>query len=1081
MPGFKLHISNRMEILLEELAGVVSVPLRSPLESEVIVVQSKGMERWLAQQLSRWFGIWANCIFPFPNRVILDLFKGVFKEVPDDVLYSKDFMAWRIFRLFHRCIGTPEFAPLGGYLNEAAEGLKAFQLARRIAATFDQYLVYRPDLLLGWETRADDDWQAQLWRLLVSDCQVPHRAANRRRFLERLDRGQYATEDLPARISIFGIPSLPSFHLDVFSAVSRVLDVHLFFMNPCQEYWGEIVSDRAMARIQNKQKLQTATTGESHYEAGNPLLASMGRLGQDFFERLLEQEAIEESSCFEDPGNSCLLSSLQSDILNLRERGKESIKTAIAPNDDSLQIHSCHSRMREMEVLYNQLLALFSRHNDLAPRDIVVMAPDIEVYAPFISAVFGGESLLCPKIPFSIADRSPKHEKPVIQAFLKILGLAGSRFGTSEVFDVLESLPVQSHFDLDSSDLEMIHHWVESTRIRWGADGLDRKRHGLPEFEENSWKSGLHRLFLGYAMPPENDLLFGGILPFEDMEGSGSQVLGRFAEFLERLMTQVRGFEEPRTLADWSRTLLSLVEAVLTGGEEAEREVQWLRQHLARLVTFQEECHFEQPIGIEVLRSYLEEALAATEVSHGFLAGGVTFCSLLPMRSIPFRVVALVGINYDAFPRSDHPISFNLMAKEPRPGDQSSRAEDRYLFLEALLSARDVFYVSFVGQNQSDNCEIPPSVLVSELLDCIEQGFQPEAPFESMSAQILVRHPLQAFSPSYFVGDQKLFTYSEENLEALKARQAGPSVPAPYLPHSLGVPPEEWKNLDVQDLKRFFRNPAEYFFRQRLGIHLQESRSNEDSEPFSLAGLDAYQVKQDLLEKSLRKEDPFLSYLPYKARGILPAGEAGRIAFQRTVSEIQPLAVQVQKRMQIPPREPLPVELRIEGICLTGRIEGLREEYLLRYRCSRIKPKDRLGVWLDHLLVNISTGQMRPTTSILIGEDGGWTYPFIPDGQSILAQLLALYWRGLSEPLRFFPDSAYAYAENLSEGRPETKAYEEAVKKWEGTKYSKLPPEKNDLYFQLGFGKIDPLDEWFRRLAIEIFQPLLAHQQEVEP
>lgn len=677
-----------------------------------------------------------------------------------------------------------------------------------------------------------------------------------------------------------------------------------------------------------------------------------------------------------------------------------------------------------------------------------------------------------------MADRNPKRENPVVQAFLKLLGLVESRLGASQVLDLLESAPVRASFDLDSPDLDMIRRWVEDTRIRWGLDGLDRKRHGLPAFEENSWNAGLHRLLLGYALPAENDRLFREVLPYEDMEGGRSQVLGRFIEFLKRLMIRLHEFEETRTLIDWSQALLSLVESFFAHDEGTEREVRALRQQLVRLAVIQEECRFEEVIGIDVLRCYLEDTLASTEVNYGFLTGGITFCSLLPMRSIPFRVVALVGMNYDTFPRSDSSVSFDLMARMPRPGDRSPRLEDRYLFLESLLSARDHFYLSFIGQNQSDNSEIPPSVLVSELIDFMDQSFQPEEPFQSTTERILTRHPLQAFSPSYFIEGSRLFTYSEENLEALKGRQTGTPIPTPYLTRPLEEPADELRNLDIQDLKRFFRNPAEYFFRHRLGIHLEESQSSEDHEPFSLEGLDAYFMKQTLLEKSLRQENPAGSLPVWKAKGILPAGEVGRIVFQGAVAEVRSLAARVQELTQSPAQEPLPVELKIAGFRLSGRIDGLYERHLLRYRCAKIKPNDRLGVWIDHLIVNTAVGRAGQNTSILLGKNEAWIYSFVMDSQSILARLLELYWKGLCEPLPFFPHSAYAYAEGLNKGKPEASALEEAVKKWEGSESGKVPPEKDDLYFQLGFGKVAPLDNPFRQLATEIFQPLLAHQQE---
>ncbi|MCI0419224.1 MAG: exodeoxyribonuclease V subunit gamma, partial [Acidobacteria bacterium] len=777
MPGFNIYLSNRSEILVDALAHAVSSPPLPALEREIIVVQSKGMERWLVQQLSDRFGIWANSEFPFPNSVIQELFGALLGEIPPENPFSPDLLAWRIQRLLPGCLGLPGFESLKNYLADGKQGLKLAQLCYRVADAFDQYTLYRPEIILGWEQGIESHWQAQLWRKLVGEAGSSHRAAIRQRFFEKLRRTTPDASTLPARISIFGISALPAFHLDVFSAIARFLDVHLFLMNPSAEFWAEIVSEKEQSKWQQrrqreKRQMRLAFPANPYFETGHPLLASLGRQGRDFFGILLDRGEGQEWTHYEDPGEETLLACLQSDILNLRHRGKDGFHKAIAAADTSLQIHSSHGPMREMEVLYDQLLALFDEKPGLLPHDILVMTPDIEAYAPYISAVFGGERQERNHIPFSVSDRSARNDSPVVRAFFKLLDLAGSRLAAPAVMDLLDIALVRQRFGIRPEDREQLQHWVEGTRICWGVDGNDRAQHGVPAFAENSWRTGLDRLVLGYALTSKGGKMFEGVLPFDDVEGSTSQSLGRFVEFAETLFVAARDLGPPRTLLGWSESLLALVSQFLMQDEELEHDFQRLRANLRYLAALQQTSGYAGLLGLDVVRYVLEGQMKKDEWTAGFLTGGVTFCAMLPMRSIPFKVIALVGMNSKAFPRSSRPVGFDLIASRPRPGDRSLRDEDRYLFLEALLSAREKLYISYVGQSLKDNSEIPPSVIVSELLDVVHQGFRLAPGDGPILDRVCIRHKLQAFSSFYFSGVPGLFSYSQENLAALKARQA---------------------------------------------------------------------------------------------------------------------------------------------------------------------------------------------------------------------------------------------------------------------------------------------------------------------
>ncbi|MCD6353665.1 MAG: exodeoxyribonuclease V subunit gamma [Proteobacteria bacterium] len=855
MPGLKLFVSNRLEVLADKLAEVLKTPLPSPLEKEIIVVQSKGMERWVSMQLASRRGICANCSFPFPNAFVHEIFRKVLPEIPERSPFDPKIMTWRIMKLLPSCISKPGFESLGIYLRNTEEKLKLFQLSARIADTFDQYLIFRPQMIFGWEQGTDEHWQAVLWRELLKESDKWHRAELGRYFFKVVKNSSRRIEGLPERISVFGISALPRFHMEVFSNISLVTRVNLFLANPCKEYWGVILSDWEMRKRTLRQSPRDLNDKELHLEKGNSLLASMGTLGRDFFD-LVNEFQYEEWTSFEDGREDNLLSCIQSDILNLIDRPQipDKMKT-VRSSDSSIQFHSCHSPMREIEVLHDQLLNMFETVPGLMPRDILVMTPDIETYSPYIQAVFDISTDDARWIPFSIADRSVRKESEIIDTFLAIIDIWGTRFSASQVLAILDSQAVRGRFGLLESDLELVRRWVKEIRIRWGIDGESRSQMGLPAFPENTWRAGLEQLLLGYAIPGHEKNLFGGILPYDHIEGREALVLGKFLEFTEQLFSHVTSLGRPQTLDDWSEALNVLLEGFFMPEEDTEREMQVIRRVLKDLADMEEVSGFHEKIDINVIKWHLRHSFESTDLGFGFISGGVTFCALLPMRSIPFKVICLVGMNNDAYPRQSKPLGFDLMAKHPEPGDRSRRNDDRYLFLEAVLSTREKLYISYVGQSIQDNSLIPPSVLVSELMDYIEQGFN--LPGKNIQKHFFTKHRLQAFSPEYFKKNEKLFSYSRETLRAARCILKTRETPVPYISRELSGPGEEWKSIDLNDLYRFFANPAEFLLKRRLGIYLEKKESVvEEREPFDIKGLEKYLLEEKLLKGKLTGLNP---------------------------------------------------------------------------------------------------------------------------------------------------------------------------------------------------------------------------------
>lgn len=1076
-----LYVSNRLETLAKKLAEVLNSPLASPLAREVIVVQSKGMERWVSLQLASCHGIWANCAFPFPNALVREILGPVIGVMPNDPAFAPEVMTWKVMRLLPACVQEPGFESLRRYLRDADE-LKRFQLAARIAQTFDQYLVYRPDLVLGWERGEECHWQAVLWRALATESDSLHWARIRDDFLRKARAQGLARELLPERISVFGIAALPRFHLEVIAEAARLIPVHLFLMNPCQEYWGQISSEREARRVAARYRPSTEGAQDLHLEKGNSLLASLGGLGRDFLEMVYAFEG-EEQEFFEEPEGQDLLSAVQSDILHLQEaRGEK--KRMLQAGDRSLQVHSCHSPMREIEVLHDNLLALFEAHPGLGSHDVLVMTPNIEEYAPFIHAVFdspGQESL---RIPYSIADRSLQGEGSVANTLLAILALASSRFTAVEVCEILETGWVYRRFGMSEADVDLVKRWTNEAGVRWGIDAAMRRDLGLPQFSEYSWRFGIGRLLLGYALPGEDRKLFQGVLPYDRIEGEEVEVLGKFLDFLDALISVAASLSRPRTLPEWSRLIAELLDRFFLADLDAEREIAVIRTILADLARDQEVARFEETVGGALIQSYVQQAFAHRGLGLGFLTGGVTFATMLPMRSIPFKVICLVGMNAEAYPRQARRVSFDLMAREPRPGDRSRRSDDRYLFLEALLSARKVFYLSYVGQSIQDNSAIPPSVVVSELMDYVEREYC--VPEGTVSEMVMTRHRLQAFNREYFRGGGTLFSFSDENCQAAQRSQEARVLPRPFLSRGLSAPGPEWKRPDLQALGRFFAHPARFLLRERLGIHLEERLpAVQESEPFELAGLERYVLEQQLLEWRLAGHDLKEAFAAVEAAGALPVGSVGEWTYEQVRAGVEQFADLVTKYQGAGKTEPVALECTLEDFALFGTLQRVAGQGLVHYRYGRITPRDRVSAWITHLALQAAEGPEGAQKSVLLGlgenrEPVAVAFEPLPrpEAEGLLHTLLQHYWQGLTRPLHFFSKTSWEYARLVFRGTPDDEALEAARQKWQSDEPDRGEQEGLDPYHQLCFSAEDVLDREFKGLARQVLLPLLRGQKE---
>lgn len=1067
----KVVYSNNMVQLAAHLAELQQSSPLPPLEAETVIVQSNELTRWLSLFLAQSHGIVSHIDFPYPSAYIWALFHKILPNIPKESAFSTDVMTWRLLLILPECRKQSGFEAIDAYLGQVDDPLKNYALANRIADTFDQYLMYRPDWIQAWEEGAKPHWQAMLWqRLIEGDSKPMHRAnllVQLHYYLSTIDE---RPKQLPSRMAIFGISALPPVYLDLFKLMAEHCDVTLYFLSPSEEYWGDLVDQKT----QNKRLIESPEQAD-YLVSGHPLLASLGKQGQEFFDQLQSYQP-EEESLFMPPENEDMLGLLQQDIYTLTDitDEQEQLRRTIAEDDDSIMIHACHSAMREIEVLHDQLLALFERHPDLSPTEIVVMTPDIELYTPWIDAVFG-----CAEaehaIPYGIADGGVQQQSPVLSAFNSLLALPQSRFDVETIMTLLDCPAIQKRFSLHEEQLVVIRFWIRETHTRWGLSAEDKTTLGLPEIEANTWRAGLDRLLLGYALPLDTDGkdwgLFEGKLGFDGISGERAEIMAQLCAFVDKLDRCRQLLKGEFNAAKWQEQLLAVLDDFFVATTEQgddDAELLLIRKSLDALVETTQLAKFEQGMKINLVKEWLKGHLDTNQTLSRFMGHGVTFCGMVPMRSIPFPVVCLIGMNDASFPRRQPTQGFDLLSKDFRKGDRSRRDDDRYLFLESVLSAQSHLYISYVGASIADNAPIPPSVLVSDLRDVLRQSF------ETMDAgdiwqQVLTQHPLQAFSRRYFdQKDETLFSYVKAHCPPDKKDA---SFTTGWFVNGLPEADVSAKNISFNQLLKFFHHPARFLLQERLGLRLEtDDEELETREPFALEGLQAWSIRQQLLAYRLDDKNPNDALPLIKATGILPQGYVGEQVFKSQAEKVEEFA---DKLLADYPSEfltPLRFEIDIADFSLLGQLDDLSADGLFNYRMGKTKGSHVLNAWLRHLLLNCLKPKSVVCESRLITENNDYHFQAVPEAKAILHDLLNAYWQGLHEPLSLFPNTSFAFAQAHFKGNKTDSAIRNA---WEGNQF--ITGEAQDVYYQQLYALQPVLAEQFEAISLAVYEPLVAH------
>jgi len=1114
---FSVFFSNHFESLLDALLRrQEACRLQGPFARRQIIVPGSAIRRRIELAMADCFGIGAGVDFDYLAQWLWRQI-GRVVEVPKASPYAPNALVWRIFAALEGD-WLAKHARLARYL-EHADARQRFELAGRLARLFDHYLCYRPAWLEGWanatpafisrgETpHADEAWQAELWRRIVHQnepFQLPF--MHFLRHVARMEDAELAQLGLPAAVDVFCLPDLPPLYLETLRTLARVMDVQLYVLNPCREYWFDIVDARRLSWLARRQR-------NLFHETGNRLLAAWGKQAQVYIESLFEGEnPVLEHAEFKPNAGSHLLARLQNAFLDLQELEPGSIR--LDKNDRSIELHLCHSRIRELEVLHDRLLGLFRDHAGLSPDEIVVLTPDLAACAPLIEAVFG----TAPQdrfIPWRITGQGRTEENPVARALDDLLALAVGNAPASRVFDLLRQPLVAAHFGLAESALGEVRDWIHEAGIRWGLDSEQARAAGASG--GHTVEAGVARLFLSWAAgEAAGRALFAGQTGIPHaIAGSAGLALGAFWHYARALNRLRAELLKARDAEGWRAVLLASLTALMGDAPEHIDEMRAVREAINALADDMAAAPGgqETALPLDVVHPALTERL--NETLHGSVPGGaVTFSALSALRSLPYRVVCIIGLDSDAFPSRVRADEFDLMAAFPQKGDRQRRDDERNLFLDAVLAARDVLHLSCVGRSARDNAELLPSVLVEELLDVLATACaeRPDSIAEAR-ARLIVAHPLQSFSSEYFVaeGDHRLESFRGEFARALDERSRHANRPRverrsfeedddddhveeegggrPFFTSPLPPPGEEWRCVDLTQLKRFFSNPCHFLLRERLGLDLPESEEElADAESFVPDWQARRAITARLLPVLLEEgkeggasiTDEALFSLA-RAGDEYPAGNLGEGALRRELTCLRDFASRVNAALARP-RYPVHTVKLEQALHCNGEHEtwelraafgALRAEGLVAYRYDDIRAGDVLAAWLDHLTLCAAPPPGVECRTRGLSREGGFVLHPLPahEAQAHLGKLLALYRAGLQEPLRFFPKSAREYICTRARENNESKARKDALKKWNDGDFS----EKKHAAYRLalrGMRMEEALDDAFRENAETVFGAL---------
>ncbi|MFI1917649.1 exodeoxyribonuclease V subunit gamma [Nocardia sp. NPDC020380] len=1105
-----IHRAERADTLAAALAELLADPLGDPFTPEVVAVPAKGIERWLNQRLASVLGagangdgVSANIDFADPAALVSAVLAEATGIDPERDPWAPERSVWTLLPVLDSVLGESWSGVLARHLgNGDPRGHRVgrrYATAARIASLFDSYGAQRPAMITDWAAGNDTDgaghelpedlrWQPLLWRRLRAAVGVASPAERLTAACARV-RAEPAAVALPERISLFGVTRLTTDQLEVLSALSVGRQVHLWLVHPSPALWTKLADAEVIPN--------------SGVRVRHPLLAALGRDVRELQQRLAGYDHIDTYHPRPDTvAPRTLLSELQAAI----RQDRWSLMPESVLADGSITVHSCHGPARQVEVLRDSLLAIFAADPTLEPRDVVVMCPDVERYAPLVRAAFGQWSLdgAEPGHPahglrVRLADRAQRAVNPLLDVIATLLELADGRVTATEVLDLCAAEPVRQRCGFDDDDIERLRDWAAETGARWGIGQRQRQAFGLGDFAQNTLNAAVDRILLGVAAGESSEDWLDLVLPLDDVDSNDIDVAGRFAEFVDRLAVCLRDLRGPtldepagtaRPADEWAavlgRALDLLTDVPVTQG--------WMGVQARRELAAALEFSGQTPLRLSDIAALLSARLSGRASRANFRTGELTVCTMVPMRSVPHRVVVLLGLDDEVFPRAGGVDGDDVLARHRCPGDRDPRSEDRQLLLDAIMATGERLVLLHTGSDPVSGAHRPPAIPLAEVLDTVRAHVGADA-----MDRVITRHPLQPFDRRNFDAE-KPFSFDSVALAGALAAARTPEPRPPFL--AAPLPATERGDVELSDLVAFAEHPVRAFLWQRLGIRVPEEEEEiADRLPIELDGLTKWNMGERMLGARLTGVDPNVLRAAEWRRGTLPPFGLGAAVLDEVESTVDRLVRVAQPMHEIPARTiDIAVDLG-DGRRLTGTVPDVHDDALLRTTYSRLAPKHRVAAWV-RLLALAATGDHQSWRAVTIGRGKmnrpAWQStlksPNAPLARTLLRDLVDLRDLGLSEALPIAPAASATYAERRLSGATPEDALLAAEHEFDGGKDGPGRfGEHTDRYLRYVLGpapRFHQLTEAsadageptrFGALACRLWNPLLTNENQSQP
>jgi exodeoxyribonuclease V gamma subunit len=1083
--------SNRAEVLARLLATQLRLHPPDPFEQVQVVVNTWPTSRWLGEQLAEHLGgIAAHLRFPFPGSHLRQLVDqllapaGEAAGAPAGAIdpWRADRLVWPLLGLLPAVAAEPDAEPLRRWLADRGSGqpleLGHWQLGRAIADAFDDYALYRPDLLRAWDSGQAIDgrgqpladsqrWQPLLYRALREELGVDPFGCRVQGLIARLLRGDPAAAAGGPPLRLFGLSSMAPIQVQLLQALSRHRNVDLYLLTPCRDLWrrcGERRRELSDA-LALSQPLEAAWLLEAP-----GLEARFGRLGGEF-QQLLEGTGEaqlgeeQERDLFFAPTAGAARAPLLAQLQEQLADPDRIPSLALDPEDRSLEFHACPGRMRQVQIMRDRLLQLLAADPGLEPRDILVMTPDIDAFAPLVASVFGDAHATGVNLPWRLTDRSQQDGAGLGSTLLLLLEQAGTRLTATGLETLLGCRPLLERFGLELGEAARLVEALQEAGFRWGLDGQDKD----PPCHSLAWT--IDRLLLGLVLPTEAGLAPGETAPWA--AGVPLELTGRWLHLLGRLRHWLGELRRVGAVHVWAERLRRLIDDLFGDTGEAAGGRPELMGAIDAWQTAAAGC----PLTLEapVVAAALRELLGAESGRFGHRSGALTISALEPMRAIPYRVIVLMGLDAGLFPRPGDRPAFHLMEGQRQLGDPHPADQDRYVLMEALLSARDHLLLSWSCRDDRTGAELPPSGPVRQWLQWLADQLDPDA-----IGQLLVEHAANPLDRRNFLpaGGREAPSCDRRLLEAVRRLSDDRPAPPPAL--LAGTPPREapaGESDAYTDLRDWLAAPQKHWLRS-LGLRPGEwEKRVDDLEALALGERERSSLLRGTLQRS--EGDPDMAP-PWEAtdwldrhrgQGLLPPGAAGPMEAALLQRRWTGLTSALESLG--PPRRPChhwgPWQAAIPW----------RGEAVVLVHTARARVSHRLELWLQLLLA--AAAGPAPGRGVLIARDGDRYGPVMeltaPDPQAARDELERLaglqeQWRTRGWPVP--PETGWSHV--AGERKRPGQGWARAAATWEGSGF--LPGEREraemETCFGAGLPAADLLTPEVLALADDLLSPLLA-------